>query len=50
MWPDAAVATAVEQRYQLKKREYPSTLHVETLADLEGVEWDLEPDVYPNGQ
>ena len=50
MWPDAAVATAVEQSYQLKKRKYPSALHVETLADLEGAEWGLEPDVYPKGK
>lgn len=50
MWPDAAVATAVEQNYQLKKRKYPSTLNLETLTDLEGAEWGLEPDVYPKGQ
>lgn len=46
MRPDAAVATAVEQNYQ----KYPSTLNLETLTDLEGAEWGLEPDVYPKGQ
>ena len=50
MWPDAAVATAVEQNYQPKKRKYPSALNLETLTYLEGAEWGLEPDVYPNGQ
>lgn len=48
--PDAAVATAVEQNYQPKKRKYLSTLDLETLTDLEGAEWGLEPDVYPKGQ
>ncbi len=50
MWPDAAVATAVEQNYQPKKRKYLSALNLETLTDLEGAEWGLEPDVYPKGR